>query len=127
MTELLMSLVDLIKGQEGSAFTQRVRSTIPYAAAAGEAALNPSSLLRNLSKPAKTDLLRALRLAAASGRKNTSAINMAYGKRRNSRFKRRSNSRAPFRKRVYGRRRKAPKKNNSMMSAIHKAMTHQMM
>lgn len=105
----------------------------PYIAAGAEAYLNPtsfiSSLGRNVSQPAKRELLNYLNLTQAraqmSGKQRTSAINMVYGKRRNYRSKSRSRSRAPTRKRNNRRKRVSGKKNNAL-SAIHKALLGRM-
>ncbi len=97
---------------------------IPTAASAAEAYINPVSVLRTLSAPAKRELIAALSKAQSRGGRATSAINMAYGKRRNSRSKRRSYSRAPNRKRVNGRRKRVSKRSKptATLAVLKKAL-----
>ncbi len=101
------------------------KSAVPKAAAVGEAYLNPMSMLRNLSAPAKQDLAAAFRKAMKRGGRTTSAIDMAYGKRRNYRAKRSYRPRAKGRKRAPKRRRAARKGNasSSTLNAIKKALS----
>ncbi len=81
-----------------------------------------ASAVRGFSNYGKSNLRRSLERRPV-GRQNTSAISMAYGKRRNSRFKRRNNYRSKSRKRPVKRRRKAGKGSANMLSAIHKALS----
>ncbi len=106
------------------------KAAVPYALLAAEGYTNPSRLLGRLTSPQKTTLLKQMGLLRkmVQGSKTTSAINMAYGKRRNSYRKRSSYARTPSRKRTYGRRRRvgAGKKKNSTLDAIHKALLNRM-
>ncbi len=83
--------------------------------------------LRATAAPAKQDYQKSLRsMIAAMNKKNTSAINMSYGKRRNTRSKRRNYTRSKSRKPTS--RRYSKKKNGSanMLAAIHKALAGKM-
>ncbi len=120
MTELLRLLSGSYLSPEQETKRAFYKGAIPKVAAAGEAYLNPSSILRTLSQPAKRDLIAALSKAIGHSSKATSAFKMAYGKRRNYRSKR-SYGRGPKgRKRTYGRRRKAS--SNTLLSSIKQAL-----
>ncbi len=128
MTDLITALGNLFRGDTGGRFERNVRTAgqfAPYAAAGAEAYMNPASVLRTLSRPAKQDFLKLFRdaIQQSHGGKSTSAIKMAYGKRRNNRSKRRSYSRKPNRKRTGGRRRKS---SSALLSSLHKALSAQM-
>ncbi len=100
------------------------KSAIPTAASAAEAYFNPSSVLRTLSQPAKRELVAALSKSMRGRGVSTSAINMAYGKRRNYRSKRRSYRRASSSKRSNGRRKRVTKRTSgsSTLAVIKKAL-----
>ena len=91
----------------------KVRDAIPHVAHAAQVAMNPISILNSLSASSKKELRDAFKAARGGGRATT-AINMAYGKRRNNRIKRKSRSRAPPRKR---RSKRTPSKGSSNMLA----------
>ncbi len=105
----------------------KIQKTIGYSAAGAEAVMNPSSVFRTLSRSAKADVSKALSSLKGSGRA-TSAINMAYGKRRNYRAKRSSYSNSKGRKRVYGRRKRVSKRASgaSTLAVLKKALSGQM-
>jgi len=96
----------------------------------GEAYQNPQRFVKSFTSritgPKKTQMLKLASLLKEQGfgRKVTSAINMAYGKRRNSRSKRLGNRRAPSRKRTYGRRKRIAKRSSgsSTLNVIKKAL-----
>lgn len=102
----------------------QVKQSIPYAAAATEAYLTKGmSLIRTMGTPAKQDLIKALSEMPAKGHKHTSAINMSYGKRRNTR------SRRPAKRNNKGRKRSSRrrgKKTNTTLAVIKKALLGRM-
>ena len=101
---------------------EQVKQVIPYVAQGAEAYITSgASLIRTMSQPAKTDLIKALSQMPAMGGRSTSALSMAYGKRRNYRAKRPSKRSNKGRKRS---RRRGSKKGSSsnLLSTIHKAL-----
>ncbi len=124
MTDLMVSLGEYFRSPQSY---PKINKAIGFGAAGAEAVMNPSSVFRTLSRSAKSDVSRALG-SIMKGSRTTSAINMAYGKRRNSRSKRSYGRRSSSRKRVYGRRRRVGKKSSgsSTLAVLKKALSGQM-
>ncbi len=122
MTELMVAIGEFFRNPQAY---PKIQKTIGYGAMAGEAALNPSSVFRTLSRSAKANVTKALSQMKGSG-KSTSAIDMAYGKRRNYRGKR------SYRKRIVKRRKSRRKsvskraKGAGTLAVLKKALSGSM-
>lgn len=124
MTELLNLIFGRNLDEAGTKKRDFYRSAIPHFAQTAEAYMNPSSLLRTLSQPAKRDLAAAFRRAFKGGGRATSAINMAWGKRRSYRARRPAYRRKPYRKRTYKRKSYGRKRTtaSSSLAVLKKAL-----